>query len=97
MYWKKSEEEIKQIFRKQRAAILKVLLYIEEVIDNKNEKELSIIKEELEESALLFHSRNREEAKPPREKCLDCEFSPWKRRIRLLAKKMSSINLKWKH
>jgi len=99
MYWKQSFEDLKQVHRKQRIAIQKVLLYIEQVIDAENEHELSVIKEELEESALLSHSHTREEAKPPRalmdSDSLPCELeSPWKRRIRLLAEKMSRFNSK---
>mgnify|MGYP000598019931 CR=1 FL=1 len=94
MYWKMEIEDLKQVCRKQKIAIQKVLLYIEEVIDAENEKELCAIKEELEESALLSHSHIREEAKPPRENnCLWSEMSPWKRRIRLLADNMSRLNL----
>jgi len=86
--------------------IAEALNYIEDVMDERDEKVLSIIRETLQ-SVSRFHSTNRE-AKPPfiyplveSEEgffpFLDCEegkFDKWKRRIRLLADKMSNINRK---
>jgi len=72
------------------------LNYIEDVMDEKDEKVLSIIREVLEDSTSPFHSI-KGEAKPPFiYPFLDCEKQgfKWKRRIRLLADKMSNFNVK---
>jgi len=75
------------------------LNYIEDVMDERDEKVLSIIRETLQDVS-RFHSI-KGEAKPPLLLVtlppLDCEegkFDKWKRRIRLLADKMSNINRK---
>ena len=77
--------------------IEEALNYIEDVMDANDEKVLSIIREVLEGTSRNFHSINGE-AKPPFYfPLLDCEngkFNVWRRRIRLLAEKMSNLNLK---
>jgi len=80
-----------------------LLEYIDEVIDEFTDKELSVIRESLADSLLILSSTHRE-AEPPLLldpfPLLDCEegkfdiFDKWRRRIRLLADKMNNFNRK---
>lgn len=80
-----------------RKRVTTALVYIDKVIDERNEKHLSIIKEELlgEGSSTISTHQYGGEAKPPRRyNCFDCELPSWKQLIRLLAEKMSRLNFK---
>jgi len=68
----KELEEEKKINKMLRKRILKVLSYIEDVMNSDNDKQLSLIRDELLGSS-LSHLLIRGEAKPPREYNLNPE------------------------